>query len=254
MPQGFGSKFMVNRLNSYLEKLNSLSNWEDFLLAESGLPGPRGNLASAVAQAGDETCFRKLIAAYMPAESGTANEFLPFCGLVGLGKLVADGDHQYLPLLRQFASDPHWRLREASAIALQAWGARDLPALLDEMEAWCRGGLLEQRAALAALCEPALLKKPGEAKRVLGLLDRVTVGLAGGKDRKNEDFRVLRKGLAYCWSVAVAALPEVGKPIMEKWFASPDEDVRWVMKENLKKNRLARMDKVWVEQWTNRLK
>ncbi len=56
----------------------------------------------------------------------------------------------------------------------------------------------------------------------------------------------LRKGLAYCWSVAVAAYPEAGKPAMEKWLANEDKDVRWIMRENLKKNRLVRMDAGWV--------
>ncbi|MBA3873794.1 MAG: hypothetical protein H0X30_32070, partial [Anaerolineae bacterium] len=56
-----------------------------------------------------------------------------------------------------------------------------------------------------------------------------------------------RKGLAYCWSVAVAALPEQGKPLMEKWLASSDKDIRWLMRENLKKDRLKRMDSAWVD-------
>jgi hypothetical protein len=40
---------------------------------------------------------------------------------------------------------------------------------------------------------------------------------------------------------------------LEKWFASEDPDVRWIMKENLKKERLSRMDAAWVEQWRNQL-
>jgi len=38
----------------------------------------------------------------------------------------------------------------------------------------------------------------------------------------------------------------VGKPLMEKWLASNDKDVRWIMNENLKKARLIRMDAEWV--------
>ena len=33
--------------------------------------------------------------------------------------------------------------------------------------------------------------------------------------------KTLRQGLGYCWSVAVAALPETGKPLMERWLVSP---------------------------------
>lgn len=45
------------------------------------------------------------------------------------------------------------------------------------------------------------------------------------------------------------ALPAEGRPLIEKWFAEPDRDVRWIIRENLKKNRLVRMDAAWVEEW-----
>jgi hypothetical protein len=59
----------------------------------------------------------------------------------------------------------------------------------------------------------------------------------------------LRKGVAYCRSIEIAALPKQGKFLMEKWLASPDKDIRCLMKENLKKDRLKRMDSVWVAKW-----
>ena len=36
-------------------------------------------------------------------------------------------------------------------------------------------------------------------------------------------------------------------PVMEKWLVSNDPDVLWIMNENLKKNRLIKMDVAWVE-------
>jgi hypothetical protein len=247
---------MVSKINTYIEILKTLPQWEAYLLAESGLPGPRGNLelAAAVAEVGDETRFMHLIGAYQPDEVGTANEYLPFCGLVGLGKLLAEGNRKVLPLLRCFANDDRWRLREASAIALQSWGKKDMDGLLDEMAFWSKGTLLEQRAAAAAMCEPVLLIQPAQVERVLGFLDNMTEELTHCAARKSEEFRVLRKGLAYCWSVAAVALPEAGKAFMEKWMATSDPDVSWIMKENLKKNRLVRMDPDWVGRWSERLK
>ena len=41
---------------------------------------------------------------------------------------------------------------------------------------------------------------------------------------------------------------------MEKWLADPDPDIRWIMRENLKKKRLARMDAAWVARWQSYLK
>ena len=55
--------------------------------------------------------------------------------------------------------------------------------------------------------------------------------------------------MGYCWSVAVAALPAEGKPMLERWLNLPDQDIRWIMKENLKKNRLVRLDVGWVDRW-----
>ena len=37
--------------------------------------------------------------------------------------------------------------------------------------------------------------------------------------------------------------------MMERWFLSDDQDVAWVMRENLRKKRLTRLDAAWVEQW-----
>jgi hypothetical protein len=119
---------------------------------------------------------------------------------------------------------------------------------IEEMGRWSRGSFLEQRAAAAALCEPALLHRPDQVERVLQILDEITTALTTVQNRRDDDFKVLRQGLGYCWSVAVVALPAVGQPLMEKWLASLDKDVRWIMKENLQKKRLARLDPDWVEQ------
>jgi hypothetical protein len=213
------------------------------------LPGPRGNLelAQAFADVGNE----KLIKEYISIDANEAptnspKVFLTFCGVVGLGTLINRGKLDYLKQLRKFASDSRWRIREAVAMALQRVGDADIDFLLKEMKEWSRGNPLEKRAAIAALCEPRLLTSNKVAGSVLGILDEVTSSIIELKSKGSEPFEVLKKGLAYCWSVAVAAYPEKGKKLMEKWVGSKDKDVIWILKENLKKNRLARMDKEWV--------
>ncbi|MFC2037599.1 hypothetical protein ACFLYD_06505 [Chloroflexota bacterium] len=134
-------------------------------------------------------------------------------------------------------------------MALQHLGRVDMDRLLREMEHWATGSPLEKRAAAAALCEPNLLSQEAQTERVLQVLDDITASVREASDRRGSDFKALRKGLGYCWSVAVAAHPEKGRPLMEKWFASPDRDVRWIMKQNLRKKRLERMDAVWVQSW-----
>ena len=246
----------MSKVQQYREILRNTSDWEAFLLRESGLPGPRGNLelAQAVADEGDEPLFRRLLS-FGPQQApvNSPYEFLAFCGAVGLGKVLAEGNRQVLDDLRRCASDPRWRMREGVAMALQRWGDKDMDALLGAMEEWSQGNPLEQRAAAAALCEPRLLGQERHARQVLHILDGITESLLRVQDRKSDRCKALAQGLGYCWSVAIAALPEQGKQAMEKWLASTDPDVRWVMKENLKKNRLLRLDPAWVQRWSDRL-
>ena len=242
--------------DEYRRRLRQLQNWDAFLLKHSGLPGPRGNLelAQAVADEGQAELFERY-RSYTAAEAPTNSpqEFLAFCGVLGLGRLLAEGRPEPLKILRNFASDPRWRTREAVAMALQRLGEVNMPRLLKEMKVWSKGNLLERRAAAAALCEPKLLRQPRHAKATLQILDAITASIARVDDRKSDAFLTLRKGLSYCWSVAAAALPDEGKGRMEKWFENPDSDVRWIMKENLKKERLARVDARWVKKWQAKL-
>lgn len=246
----------MNKVDYFRQELLKLDDWTEYLLAESGLPGPRGNieLARAVALEADA----ELLTYYLSfdEESAPTNspyEFLAFCGTLGQGRLITEGNLESLKILRQAALDSRWRIREAVAMALQYYGSYDMVGLLKEMEVWSKGNHFEQRAAAAALCEPALLKDPINTQEVLRILDAITASLYESEDRRQESFKVLRKGLGYCWSVAVVADPLTGKQLMEKWLIVEDPDVRWMMRENLKKKRMMRMDPNWVSDWMEKL-
>ena len=241
----------MSRIDDYRKTLTSLDAWEPFLLRESGLPGPRGNLelAAAVAELGSAGQFaRWLTLSPEEAPVNSPQEFLVFCAVRGQGRLLAEGQSDSLAILRRFASDPRWRTREAVAMALQRWGDDDMDGLLAAMADWSCGTFLEQRAAAAALCEPRLLVDARHAGTVQEILDAITFTILSVDDRRDPDFRVLRQALGYCWSVSVAALPESGKAIMERWCGSDDSDVRWIMRENLRKKRLQKMDDSWTAQ------
>jgi hypothetical protein len=164
--------------------------------------GPRGNLelAQAVADEGSEEQFRRWLSLGPDqAPVNSPEEFLAFCGILGMGTLLAGASEMSagrpesvddeppahpqtgrdsaamgqespmvkppltdspLQTLRRFAGDPRWRAREAVAMALQRWGDADPEALLSAMAEWSRGSPWEQRAAVAALCEPRLLVSP----------------------------------------------------------------------------------------------
>ena len=132
----------VSKAVEYRAKLRALDEWDAYLLKESGLPGPRGNLelAQVVADEGDLQLFRRYTA--YDADKAPVNspyEFLAFCGVVGLGRLLAEGDTDLLKTLRTHASDPRWRTREAVAMALQRLGDADMPRLIAAMREWSTG-------------------------------------------------------------------------------------------------------------------
>jgi hypothetical protein len=240
----------LKKSEKYQQELVNLEDWEPYLLAESGLPGPRANLelVQVVADMGDRSLFDRLLPnSPIEAPTNTAREFLALCGVVGLGKLLAAGGTRELERLRFYANDPRWRMREGVCMALQRYGQQDMGRLINEMERWSTGTLLERRAAACALCHPELLNELVFAERTLNLLDEITGSIIEYEDRRSEAFKALRKGLGYCWSVAIAASPQIGKPIFEAWLTNHDKDIRWIMKGNLRKARMKRMDAEWVE-------
>jgi hypothetical protein len=224
---------MAGKVQHYRSELKKRrGEWEPYLKANSGLPGPRANLelVTAVGEEADADLLWRL--------SASSDEFLALCGTAGLGRLAATEPDTVLPWLKELAGDPRWRVREGVAIALQRLGHSSMPQLIGEMELWSKGGPFVQRAATAGLCEPPLLKKADEVRRVLLILDHITRSMAATRDRKHEGFRVLRQAMGYCWSVAAAANPVAARPLFVKWLRSSDPDVSWVMKSNLGKARL----------------
>lgn len=246
----------MKKAELYIEQLSKMKDWDAFLLEESGLPGPRANLelVEAVAMLGNEETFLRYIS-YTPekAKINSKEEFLALCGTVGLGRLIKEGKKEYLKTLKLLASDSRWRVREGVAMALQLYGEGYMSELIIEMQQWAEGSQFEQRAAAAALCEPKLLKNKQDTVLVLQILDRITSSIEAVKDRKSDEFNTLKKGMAYCWSVAICEAMEVGKSMFEPWLESKDKDVIWILKENLKKNRLIKIDKNWVEDCKIRL-
>lgn len=225
----------MTRLEEYRAELLALdpADWPGYLDARSGLPGPRGNLELAQAVAGlvDPELGDALIA--------SGDEYRTFCGVLALGSRATDP--AVLERLHRHACDERWRVREAVAMALQRLGDRDLPALLAVVRSWSGDPHpLVQRAAVAAICEPRLLRTPGAAAAAVDACRRTTESLAARdpQERRHADVRTLRQGLGYCWSVAVAADPGPGL-VAFRALDDRDADVAWIIRTNLGKKRLA---------------
>lgn len=220
----------------------------EYLLSHSHLPGPRGNLELlyAFSKAADEGLIRDCLARIRPDTANSPEEFVGMCGIVGYAVLHGDRIAETLAAIRPYANHSSWRLREAVAIAVQEIAVGDLPLVLDSFRPWIEGSFLERRAVVAALCEPKLLKDAETNRRVLAILKELTDGFAG-LEKLDDDQKVLRQALGYGWSVAVAAQPAEGKCLFESYRRSADKHVGWIVKENLKKNRLIKLDPAWVE-------
>ena len=79
----------MSKVDEYRRQLRELNDWKPYLLKESGLPGPRGNLElaqafclEAIAEADSGACRhsgrRRLLR--------TRQVFPGFCGVMGLGQ------------------------------------------------------------------------------------------------------------------------------------------------------------------------
>jgi hypothetical protein len=239
-------------------KSGDFGRLREYLLARSGLPGPRGNLELAtafasVAQRGaisgafDPQAMRSLcesLAGIPPslAPTNDPKEFLVFCGACGLGAIgTREADFaSATAALRVLADDQRWRTREGVAMALQRLLEARPKQSLSLLSKWAEeGDALLLRAVAAGIAEPRLLKDEGMARSALNLHRRIFLRLPE-MDRKGENFKALKKGLSYSLSVVVAALPQEGFDYMSTLAQENDADIRSILKENLSKKRLNR--------------
>ncbi len=228
------------------------------LKQNSGLPGPRANLelmysfAKSVASLKLQQWQWELIvwmASISPARApvNTPTEYLSVCGVAALGALVAADlprprKRAALAAIRKAASDPRWRTREAAAIALQLIGEQDAEALRVIVQQWSQdASLLEKRAIVAGLAHPPLLEDREFSLFCLEISGAILASLRqlAPEVRRSEEFRVLRQGLGYALSVLVEKRPEEGFALLADAAWQKDPDIRWIVRENLKKKRLS---------------
>ena len=219
-------------------------------MRESGLPGPRGNLTLMYSFAHEATQEEAdaCLAYNNPELSNSPEEFVVMCGVVAYCVIHRDDIAGTLSFLRPFASHASWRIRESAAMGIQEMADGAPSSVIGALESWAVSGTwYEQRAVVAGLCEPKLLKQNADAASVLSLLAVITGHFAEVKGKLSAEQTTLRKTLGYGWSVAAVHLPEKGKAALEKIAYSDNAHIRWIVKENLKKNRLTVMDREWTE-------
>jgi hypothetical protein len=249
-------KCSICLFNDFL-KTDNEQGVADYLASNSHLPGPRGNLelAYAFAEVAEdfskrdphkiwELASRLISVSANEAPVNNPKEFLPFCGAVAIG--VIGSTHgifrrKAFALLKDLAGDSRWRTREGVAMGLQKLIASQSQNALKELDSWIvQNDWLAMRAVAAGIAEPALLRDKQTAKDALELHKKIFAQMLVAGERKTAEFRTLRQTLGYSLSVVTCASPIEGFAYMQQIAGSHDADVLWVIKENLKKNRLIR--------------
>jgi hypothetical protein len=254
----------VSKKEKYKQNLASLfeeflksgneANLMDYLISNSNLPGPRGNLelADAFAEVVEDyskkepgrlwnLCIK--LSGISPVEAPVNNpkEFLVFCGARGIGAIGSSSTffQKALSSLKDIANDPRWRTREAVAMAVQGLIEKQGQKTLKQLENWIEeNNWLVMRAVAAGVAEPALLRDKQTARFALELHKTVFAKILAARVRKSEEFKALKQGLGYSLSVVVRAIPREGFAYMHQTIGLQDADILWIIKENLKKNRL----------------
>ena len=230
-----------------------------YLAAESSLAGPRTNqdLTEAFARAIREFAAadpedRRILwdlcvelACISPEDAPTddPHEFLSVCGVRGIAAMgpVSPGCVKAaLRKLAESAEDPRWRIRGAVAIGLRDLLARHRDVTVSELNGWVEGGSWSAMQTVATgVADADLLREPDLAEAALLLHRKIMIRVYTAGERESEDFQALRKTLGCTLSRVVAALPSSGFEYLQQVSTLDDQEIRWIVRENLKDNHLA---------------
>lgn len=232
---------------------------EDYLTSHSNLPEPRANLemmaafADLAGERGEDawSLLRRLAAIDADAAPTDDPREILACsaaqGIGAVGAAVSDRWESALAALRSLAVDPRWRVRESVAMGLQRLLAANFDASVRVLLDWSWSGEpLVVRAAVAGVADPDLLSdaaRAGQAREVITAALEWLRALPADR-RAEEHVRTLRKGLGFTLSVVVAAEAKAGFALLNRLARWGDDDVNWVLRENLKKKRL----QPWADQ------
>lgn len=218
------------------------------LLNNSGLPGPRGNLSLLYKFAYDSSpeeiseCFK-----YENGNtSNSPQEFVVMCGVVAYCVSNKANIRSTLNDIRKYASHSSWRVRESVAIGFQEMAVVDFDRVIDELQKWLHGNEFEKRAVVATLCEPKLLSNYSNISGVFDILRPITLGFNEIMGKLSDAQESLRKALGYGLSVVIVQSPNEGKLFFEMLTEENNKHIHWILKSNLKKKRLSKMDEGWV--------
>src|SRR5947208_5033126 len=231
---------------------------EYYLRDQSRLPGTRANLelvnslsnllVAIVPEQPEQVWMlvHYLVQDEKTVERNTPDEFVVLCGVVAFGACASvrsEWHAEVFEMMKHFACNKSWRVREGAVMALQ----RLLPVIPQDpidflLELATRGNCFQQRASIAAIAEPALLQDQLIIDAALAIQQYVLKRFheLPTTVRRREDVRALRQSLGYTLSVVTAATPEKGFALTRDCAKWNETDINWMLRENLKKKRLAK--------------
>ncbi len=249
----------MNKKSDYMIEIRRLLETQRFdemkayLIANSNLPGPRGNLELAEAfysyfnaQTITEELWNFLLELWENnAPTNDPRELLPFCAAEAFANLFSDVNDDkknvILDKIRLAMNDSRWRMREAAANCCQIIAEKDVEFMKEWiLSIYPSANLPEKRGIIAALAHPPILRDRETARFSLQICERVLddVLKLDSTQLKCEQFAVLKKGLDYAPSVFVSKLPGEGFMMLKKYALLNRKELNSVIKSNLSKSRL----------------
>ena len=178
--------------------------------------------------------------------SNASTEFLTLCAIIASGACAAlepDWRANTFAMLRIYADSPRLRIRGAVAIAYRHLLTADPEEAGQQLISLAYdGSYFQQCVTVVTMEEQHLLYNPSVLDIALQGVRTVLehVQSAPVSVRKRKDFYALRQALGYMLSVVTVIAPSQGFALMRECATWNDPDITWILRENLKKKRLAR--------------
>jgi hypothetical protein len=145
--------------------------------------------------------------------------------------------------VKSAAQDERWRIREAAAMAIQDIIDVRPEATMALLQSWIyEDSYLLHRAVAAGVAEPRFMKKRENARIALDLHKAILANVAHEANRRDPYYIVLVKGLSYTLSVVIVGIEQEGFAYLEDLLATDHPIIHKIVRENLKKKRLVRLN------------
>lgn len=237
-----------------LETLEKIEELKKEMLLNSGMPGKRANL-EIIKKFSDfikskelnQEVYLKLIEFWsITANGDDPNTILCLAGLLGLSHYYLDNNYieEIKIILIEAMNDSRWRVREVIQETLKIIAMNDYNDLITFIDNIKDPTMLEYRAIITTLAHPEILLNNIQKEYAISKLVEVFNAFLifeNTEDIKNEEFKALVKGLNFAPSVIVSKIPDKGFDIFEEYIGK-SKNLNRIIKENLKKNRLTKLN------------